>query len=324
MMGGGGASGTGMAITASGDIYFLSLSNSQVSMLLRRLNASSNTITDVLTFPLDPIANSMYGVTDIELSPDEKLLYATTPRQILSIDLTASPLTAAAVHVFAGVGNGTSTPPPDADGPAAQAIFNNVERATVAPDGTVYVAEYSSIRKIAPDVAHTVSTVVGKNGTHSCFNSSPSLEANGQPANLVGLSASFGPDDIRVAADGALWITSNLALMRVDPSGIVKCFAPPGSVTGGLAIMADQSIYVATAPNFTSDGFRLNKLNPDWTFTTVAGGPNTTCDQPVDGAQAAASKVCNVRAMRPGPDGSLYFEQTTQTLGVRIYKLTLR
>jgi sugar lactone lactonase YvrE len=52
------------------------------------------------------------------------------------------------------------------DGPGAQAMMNSPSGVTVAPDGTVYVLDTfnQSIRRIAPDAAHTVTALMGGDG----------------------------------------------------------------------------------------------------------------------------------------------------------------
>jgi sugar lactone lactonase YvrE len=69
------------------------------------------------------------------------------------------------VTTLAGAGPGFR------DGPAAQAMMNSPSGVTVAADGTVYVLDTynQAIRRIAPDAAHTVTTLIGGDGYPSAL-----------------------------------------------------------------------------------------------------------------------------------------------------------
>ncbi len=307
----------GLVVASNGDIYFWSLSNSDLTSTLRKIDPLTRIVSDVVNFGSDPVTRQALIVTHMALSPDEQYIYVGATWRVLRVNLSGTPV----VQFFAGGQRAL----PVTDGPATQATFFDVEGITASQDGTIYVSDTGVIRKIATDDAHTVTTVAGKVPTYSCESTS-GVTANGQPANQVSLASSMGTVSPVVAPDGSMYISTGRSIIHVNQSGTVTCMPASGVTVGGIAIAgADQSVYFGASDNTGGDPtpYTIRKLLPDGTSTIVAGGLG--CGEPTpSGARAAGAKVCNVLAMTPGPDGSIYFINHPAGGDVaRIYQLAL-
>jgi sugar lactone lactonase YvrE len=155
------------------------------------------------------------------------------------------------------------------DGPSQSARFSDPFGVTVAPDGSIYVADADRaqrIRRIAPDGA--VTTVAG-----------------GEPGYRDGptSTARFDtPSGLAVDAGGAVLVadTGNNAIRRIAPDGTVTTVAGdgiPGHRDGasrqarfrgptGIAVDAGGRIIVADTYND-----RIRAIHTDGTVTTIAG-----------------------------------------------------
>jgi sugar lactone lactonase YvrE len=173
------------------------------------------------------------------------------------------------VSTFAGVLNSYG----QTDGPGPTAMFGYPFGIAVDGAGVLYVADEgnSSIRKIAPD--GTVSTLAGSLTGAAGF-------ADGQ-----GTSARFyRPDGVAVDGQGNVYVadTDNQRIRKIAPDGTVTTLA--GSSYGyadgpgasalfaypeGVAVDAQGNVYVADANNY-----RVRKILPDGTVTTLAGAPS--------------------------------------------------
>lgn len=172
------------------------------------------------------------------------------------------------------------------DGTGANARFLNARAITRAADGSLYVTDGHSVRRVTPE--GEVTTIAG-----SAF-SSGSTDANGTSARFL------VPSGITFANDGFLYVadTGNHTIRRISPSLDVTTFAgaagSPGATnaTGTaarftspakLAFDANSNALLVT----TSNTIRKITL-PDAVVTTVAGDPFAIATAPVDGTGANA------------------------------------
>ena len=199
-----------------------------------------------------------------------------------------------AVTTLAGSGSATF-----ADATGAQASFNSPNGLAVAPDGTIYVADYANhrIRKVTP--GGVVTTLAG---TTSGF------------ADGTGTLASFNsPYDLAIGPDGNIYVAdrSNHRIRKVTPGGVVTTLAGSGANsfadgTGtaasfnqptGIAVAPDGTIYVAD-----TNSHRIRKVTPQGVVTTIAGsGAAAFANGTVGGASFKFPESLTV-----GIDGNIY------------------
>lgn len=144
-----------------------------------------------------------------------------------------------------------------ANGPGATARFGTLVAITLAPDGTVYVADESNhrIRRISP--AGEVSDAYGA--------------PTNDPDGAARLPAVDGFMSLAVGADGAIYTAAQGSLYRIAPDGQVAWLAGTGqfgmadgpgpearlNVTFGLAVAPDGSVTFSDG-----DGLRLRRWAP--------------------------------------------------------------
>jgi len=166
------------------------------------------------------------------------------------------------------------------DGPATSARFSNPFDVVMNNDGATYVADYSNsrIRRIHP--SGVVTTFAGSGnqgladgtGTQAWFRFPSSLDVH-RPSG-----------DLYVADSG------NYAIRRITVAGVVTTIAgtgTPGSKDAngtsasfnfprGVAVTPGRTIYVGDYNNF-----RVRRIAPNGTVTTVAGSTKGFADGPV-------------------------------------------
>ena len=153
-----------------------------------------------------------------------------------------------------------------ADGKGTAARFSSVGGITFGPDGTLYLTDGATIRKVSMD--GTVTTV----GKGLDF-----LEPADQPRFLSGLSGSL--TGLSVGPDGAIYASdsANRRLLKVTEGGRVEAIlrTQPPFFPNGVAV-AGGNLYVLevglTLPNISS-GPRVRKITADGkqTILTTVG-----------------------------------------------------
>src|SRR6478736_889041 len=300
------------AVASNGDVYlFVSEGFPNYDRTLRKIDAATGTIGDVLKLPKYDAGIAYVLGFAMAFSPDEKFLYVPTYAQILRIDMVAK-----TTAIYAGTGVKSHV-----DGPGAQATFRGIQGLAVAPDGSVYVADETMVRKIAPDGVRTVTTVAGSASAPVTKFFCPA--GNGMSAKQLNLSGHLDTDfSVAVGPDGNLWIGSGYDLIRVDAAGRAWCHTEkPRDVNLSVAVGADNTVYYALQ---RSSPFELRTYNPDGSSTAIAGGASDP-GQPADGARAAGAPLANVMSVSPGPDGSLYFinyDDVHSPASARIFRLS--
>jgi len=173
------------------------------------------------------------------------------------------PGTAWRVVPFAGTGI-----PGHMDGPKADAQFNWPTDVAVAPDWTVYVADFGNnrLRVISPE--GTVRTLAGGDAGFA--------DGSGKVARFS------GPNGIVLGPDGALYVADagNARIRRVAPDGTTTTLAGDGvrglqdgpgaearfAYPTGLAFGPERRLYVVDRWAHC-----VRQVAPDGTVTTVAG-----------------------------------------------------
>jgi hypothetical protein len=191
------------------------------------------------------------------------------------------------------------------DGARYLAAFASIRDMVAAPNGDLYVADGSKIRKVTPD--GVVTTLAGAAG-------------GGAVRDGQGDSARFtSPVSIALDGTGLIVLDGTPGLLRrVAFDGTVTTMAAPaatrGSVdgTGSAARLADVGSLAADAEGnlYFADSLAhvLRKATPDGKVSTIAGrsGVAGFADGPL------ATATFNVpRAVAAGRDGSLWVAQAT-------------
>ena len=188
------------------------------------------------------------------------------------------------VSTFAG----TAGVQGSADGTGAAARFYRPEGIATDSAGNVYVADTGNqtIRKISS--LGVVTTLAGTAGVQG------SADGQGSAASFI---SPFG-----IATDGAgnVYVTANLAVRKITPTGLVTTLAGASGAYGVLAVDGvggsarfhdARGIASDSAGNlYVADGGGVRKISPAGEVTTLAGIPGATSTI-VDGVGAQARFV---------------------------------
>jgi RHS repeat-associated protein len=181
------------------------------------------------------------------------------------------------------------------------------ESIAIGPDGSLYIADASCIRRVTPD--GIIGTFAGQ-----CFNSG--FSGDGGPAVAAQLAE---PEDLAFGPDGSLYIadTFNYRIRRVLPTGVIQTVAGSGaegfSGDGGPALQAslddpwgvdvapDGTVYIADLNNQ-----RIRRVSTNGTITTIAGIGPSGAGSIGNGGAATQATLDGPLHVRVGPDGSVY------------------
>jgi RHS repeat-associated protein len=240
--------------------------------------------------------------------PSAKVLYLGDGRQ-RSAEALGNVITTVAGGGSSGLGDGE---------PAVQAWLNQPMGVDVAPDGSLYIADWVNfrIRRVSPD---GIITTVAGNG-NQCSGGSSS--GDGGPAT----EACFGfLSGVAVGPDGSFYISEHWGnfdpisrIRRIGPDGIITRFAgndligysgDGGPATeaslilpAGLDVGPDGSLYVADLGNH-----RIRRIGTDGIISTVAGREEGgVSGENIPATQAYLYRPSDVAV---GPDGSLYITE---------------
>jgi RHS repeat-associated protein len=251
-------------------------------------------------------AAQLYFPVAVALGPDGSLYISDTNNSLIrKVDPSGI------ITTFAG---GSVCPGPfPCDGyPAPQGQLNTPQGLTVAPDGSLYVADTGNarIRRVGPD--GIITTVAGGVGF--------GFGGDGMPATQASL---YYPTDVAVGPDGSLYIADVLTyrVRRVTLDGIIRTYAGGGPSFGGDGLPAtqvalNQPAGVAVAPDgsvYIGEGSQhsVRRVTPDGLITTVAG--TGTGGFSGDGGPAPQATLFSPQGVAIGPDGSLYIASVFNT-----------
>jgi serine/threonine-protein kinase len=220
--------------------------------------------------------------------------------------------------VLAGAG-------PDEDGftadsgRATRAELQNPSGLAVGPDGSVYLAEGTRVRKISKD--GLISTVAG-----SYSHASTDNLGDGGLATAASLPA---PTALAVGADGTVYVADGTldTVREITPDGGIRTAAGVPNRSGatgdggpataallngpaGLAIGRDGSLYIADTQNE-----KLRRVDRRGVITTVAGSGHSTG---LDGTLATEADLSFVYDVAVDPSGALFATMTYDGTLIRI------
>jgi RHS repeat-associated protein len=196
-------------------------------------------------------------------------------------------------------------------GPATKARLYAPMDVTVAPDGSLYIADGANhrVRRVGPD--GLISTVAG--GGDSGADGIPAVKARLSPTAVA-----VGPDGSVYVADVADWGSVRVRRIGLDgridtvagggtdpdrngiPATQAKLTAPYGNL-GGLAFGPDGSLYLCEKGKEPQHR-RVRRISPQGIITTVAGGGQGGLG---DGGPATQAQI-NPSDVAVAPDGTLY------------------
>ena len=179
-------------------------------------------------------AGSLRGPTNIAVSADGSLYIADT-----AAGLVCRVGPDGAISTVAGGGNDTS----GASVPGTHAALNGPSGLSLAPDGSLYIAESGAhrVRRLAPD--GTITTVAGTGVAGTA--------GDGGPATQAQLN---GPNGLAVADDGSLYIADagNNLIRRVGPDGLITTILPVPAIPPASATpTATPTLTPTTTPTAT-------------------------------------------------------------------------
>jgi RHS repeat-associated protein len=237
------------------------------------------------------------------IAPDGSLYYTDfITRRVLKRTLSG------ALSVVAGGGS----QPASVDGiPATSASISSSATVTVAPDGTLYIADHANNRVRKIDANGLIRTVAG-NGSFGFLNDVPALQAQvDRPVNIA------------VGKDGTLYIADDTHIRMVGADGYIHTFAGTGNTFQQLVdadgmLPTDLNMYqpqVAVGPDgnvYILTATWILRVGPDGRMHRVVGGVNPYYGGPLggdsgDGGPARDALISSPFSLQIAKDGTLFF-----------------
>jgi serine/threonine-protein kinase len=197
---------------------------------------------------------------------------------------------------------------------ATSALLDNPSGAVPAPDGTLYITDYTAhrIRKVAPN---GIITTYAGTGTGN-------FKGDGGPAGSAEIRS---PSDILIDASGNILFADygNARVRKITPAGIISTVAGFGTATysgdGSSALQAGispsalglgtgGSFYIVdSGTDFAYGGQRVRMVAANGIITTVAG--NGTDADSGDGGQATSASLGGPSGVALDSGGNLYISE---------------
>lgn len=210
--------------------------------------------------------------------------------------------------VFAGVSDDEDGFTADS-GLATKASLNEPAALALGPDGSVYLAEGTRVRKITKD--GLISTVAG-----AYQRGDVEHLGDGGPATKATLPS---PSGLALAADGSVYVADDYqdTVREIGSDGIIRTIAglsgqdgatgdggPAAKALldqpGSLALGSDGSLYIADAGNS-----KIRRVGRDGVITTVAGA-SSGVSSGLDGTVATEAALRSLHSVAVDPSGALY------------------
>ena len=222
-----------VAVTGDGDVLIADTDNQRI----RRIEAATGVITTIAGVGRfghggdggPATAARLASPQALALAPDGTVFVADTRNaRIRRIDPGTGVITTIA-------GTGESGDGGDG-GPATAARLSLPRGLTVAPDGSLYVADSGAHRVRRVDPAGVITTVAGV-GQRGCT-------GDGGPAADAALAA---PSGLAVGPEGSLYIAdaANNRIRRVTPDGVIATYAGNGHSAWNSDINQPQALIAA-------------------------------------------------------------------------------
>jgi sugar lactone lactonase YvrE len=289
----------GLAIGPRGDLYIAEADGNRV----RRIDGGGR-ITTVAGTGVEGFAGDGGLAAQAELSlplavavhGDDLYIADANNSRVRRVDGTGKISTVAGNGQEDSEGDGELATAASMDGPAD---------VTVAPDGTLYIADPNAnrIRRVSPD--GLMATVAGTGVA--------GFSGEGGPAAKAQIA---GPNAVAVGADGAVYIgdTLNQRVRRIAPNGVFDTVVGKGHDYPGDGLKApkadllepqaarrgpDGATYIADSGNQ-----RVRRVGKDGVISTVAGtGVHGFAG---DGGKATDAELAYPTGLDWGSDGTLY------------------
>ncbi len=195
-------------------------------------------------------------------------------------------------------------------GPATQARLNYPASVSVAPDGSLYVADSENRRIRRIDTSGTITTVAGQTDYDNFEDGIPATETlltwiRGVAASPGGGFYIADSDAYRVryvGPDGIIWTVAGNGTRGFSGDGGPATEAQLGTVER-VALGPDGSIYIADSGNH-----RIRRVRPDGIIETFAGGGNPSEDIG-DGGPATEAELYSPVGVTVAPDGTVYIAE---------------
>ena len=203
---------------------------------------------------------------------------------------------------------------------ATQAFMVGPNGVAVAPDGSIYIAEYEGHRIRRVYSSGAIQDVVGTGEAGDSGDNGPGTAAQ----------VSF-PDSLAALPDGSILFTDsgNNRIRRLAADGTVTTAAGTGTAgfsgDGGNALAAELNgpagITVYNGTIYFSDALnnRIRAISPLGTITTVAGDGSTTASG--DGGSALAAGIAHVYGISVSTDGTTLYMADDVAARVRAVNL---
>ncbi|MCK6550998.1 hypothetical protein L6R52_34490, partial [Myxococcota bacterium] len=240
-------------------------------------------------------------------------LYFTEYGQVFRIGLDGSR------RLVAGAACGGACGHSGDGGPAISAGLESPGKLAIAPDGTVFIADGTRIRRVGPE--GNISTYAGNGGGAATYADDGLRAVDATIGNVVGLA---------LAPDGTLYFSDDSfhAVRRITPDGTITTVAGPSTCTSGypgcagfsgdggdataatlsspdrIALAPDGSLYVIDYGNAC-----VRRVSTDGIITRVLGTGISTGPR-VDGAPAATFPLQAPQGIAVAPDGRLFVSDT--------------
>ncbi len=201
------------------------------------------------------------------------------------------------------------------DGPIGpETMLHTPEGITVAPDGSLYLAESGShrVRRIYREAGTWQMETIAGTGANV-------FSGDGGPATQAGL---YNPMGVAVGTDGVIYIadSKNRRVRRISPDGTITTMAGTGNQLGtrgdgglardaqlkepvALTVGPDGSLYIADR-----EDDRVRRITQDGLISTVAGSDLNNWQED-NGVPATEVSMHYIADIALGPDGSLYIAE---------------
>lgn len=196
---------------------------------------------------------------------------------------------------------------------ATAALLTNPAGVVPAPDGTLYITEYTGhrIRKVAPNGIITTFAGTG----------SPGFSGDGGPAGSAVLR---NPWDIMIDASGNILFSDygNARVRKITPAGIIstvagfgtRAYSGDGSSAlqagvdpGAIGLGANGSFFIVDSGTSYGSNGRVRMVAANGIITTVAG--NGSLNDSGDGNQATTAGLGSPSGVALDSGGNLYISE---------------